>query len=430
MAGGDGLFIGGLIDHPLGSKAVEGGQTGDGEGAHQEADGGLGHPLAQAAQLVQIGAAGGIEDGAGAQEQQALEQGVVHGVEQAARQAQRRAQAGGRDHIADLGDGVEGQQTLEIMLRQRHGNAHEHGHRADDGQQGLHRGGIHGAEDDVKQTDHAVDAGLVHHTGEHHGDGGGSHGVGIGGRGVEGNQIGLHAEAGHQHAQRQRGGGGMGGGKDGGKLRHVQRVALGIEQGDAEQGEGGAHGADDQIFEAGFQSALLLAAEGGQGHAGEGHDLDHDEHIEDIAGEHKTQHRAGEHQIQGVVVAQMMVPLHVLQRIDAGEQEGGDHQQSEEQVQLVDLIADADGIAVDRLPVAHPVGDHLAVDHDGLDQSDDLRKGDGCGANGQDVPDGLVLGAEDLHKERAQKQAHDGHRGEMFITNHPRSLLISSALVV
>ena len=43
LSGLHSLFIGGLIDHPLGGKAVEGRDAADGEGADEEEDRGPGH---------------------------------------------------------------------------------------------------------------------------------------------------------------------------------------------------------------------------------------------------------------------------------------------------------------------------------------------------------------------------------------------------
>ena len=45
IAGLHSLLIGGLIDHPFGGKAVEGRHAGNGEGADQEKDSGVGHFL-------------------------------------------------------------------------------------------------------------------------------------------------------------------------------------------------------------------------------------------------------------------------------------------------------------------------------------------------------------------------------------------------
>ena len=211
---------------------------------------------------------------------------------------------------------------------------------------------------------------------------------------------------------------------------HVQGVALGVEQGHARQGQGGADRAHNQVLEGGLQSPRLPVAESGERHSGEGHDLHHDEQVEDVTREGQTQDSAGEHQEQGVIVAEVMVTLHVAQGIDEAQQEGEGDQQPEEQAQGVDLVADADGIAADRFPAAHPVGDHLSVDHDGLDEQNDQHERAAGGNQRDQIAHELVPGAEDLYQEGPEEQAHDRDHGKMVVSNHPRSLLISSAFAV
>ena len=203
VAGLHGLLIGGLVDEPLGGEAVEGRDAADGGGADEEEHRGVGHLLGQAAQLAQVRGAGLMENSAGGKEQQALEQGVVHGVVEAGGGAQRRGQAHRRQHVADLGDGVEGQQALEVMLGQGHGDAHEHAHRAQEHQPELHGAQVHGLEQEVGQTDDAVDAALGEHAGDQHRDGRGSRAVGVRRQGMEGHDEGLGAEADEQQREGQ-----------------------------------------------------------------------------------------------------------------------------------------------------------------------------------------------------------------------------------
>ena len=351
---------------------------------------------------------------------------MIHGVEQAAAQTHGGAKTDGGDDVADLRNGVERQKALEVMLCQRHGHAHEHGHAAQQHQQALHRGNIHGPEDHIGQTDHGIDTGLVDHTGEQHGHGGGRRRIGIGRGGMEGHNVALDAETGKEQAEGQHGGGGQAliTGQDGGDLCHVQRMALGVDQNHARQHEGRTGRAHHQILEGGLQRAGGPVAERGQRHGGEGHDLDHDKHIEQIAREHQTQYGAGEHQVQGIVAVQIVVPLHIAQGIPAGKQRGEGHQQRKEQVQRIDLVADTDGVALHRLPVAHPVGDDLAVEHDGLNEVENQAEGDDRSGHGNDPAQILAARTEDDHQEGRQKQGHDRDDGKMYVT-HPFSLLTS-----
>ena len=145
-------------------------------------------------QLVQVRGAGLMEHGAGGQEQQALEEGVVDGVVKAGGDAQGGAKAHGGEHIAYLGYAVEGQQALEVVLGQRHGDADEHAQRADEHQQKLHGPHPHALEQEIGDADNAVDTGLGEHAGDNYGYGSRGGAVGVGGQGVERHDEGLGAE--------------------------------------------------------------------------------------------------------------------------------------------------------------------------------------------------------------------------------------------
>ena len=113
-------------------------------------------------------------------------------MEQTACQAESRAKARCHDHIADLGNTVECQQTLEVVLCQSHGNTYEHGQHTDHRQHDLNGFGIHNAEDQPGHADDAINACLIYHTGEDHGYGSGGHAVRIGCRCMEGEDVALH----------------------------------------------------------------------------------------------------------------------------------------------------------------------------------------------------------------------------------------------
>ena len=63
----------GLEGQPFGDEAVERRQRRDRHAADQEHEGGLRHAVDQAAEMLHVALAGGVEHGAGAEEQQALE---------------------------------------------------------------------------------------------------------------------------------------------------------------------------------------------------------------------------------------------------------------------------------------------------------------------------------------------------------------------
>ena len=311
-----------------------------------------------------------MENGAGGKEQQALKEGVVHGVVQARGHAQARGQTHRSEHIADLGDGVEGQQTLEVMLGQGHGDAHEHTHRAQEHQPELHGAQLHGLEQEVGQTDQAVNAGLGQHAGDEHRDAGRGRAVGVRRQGMEGHDEGLGGEADEQQGEGQLGGGAQVAGDQSAQLGEVQGSGLGIEHDGARQDAGGADAAHHQVLESRLQRAGDGVAEGRQGHRREGQDLHHDEHVEEVAGEDHAQHAAGQHQEQGVILGFVVILAHVREGVEAGDEHGGGDQQPEEQAQGVHLQGDADGVAAGGDAAAHPVGDDAAVQEDGLHQQD------------------------------------------------------------
>ena len=93
------------------------------------------HVPAQAAELLQLGRAGLLLDRAGGQEQAALVHGVVDHVEEAADDADGHGRADAQDHVADLADGVVGEQPLVVLLDEGHDDGQDDGHGADDHQQ-------------------------------------------------------------------------------------------------------------------------------------------------------------------------------------------------------------------------------------------------------------------------------------------------------
>ena len=135
----------GLERQPLRDEAVERRQRGDGETAAEEQECGLRHAVDEAAELLDVAFAGGGEHGAGAEEQQALEQRVVEGVQQ--RGGERERGGGGHavglegqrepeadEDDADILDGAEGEQPLQVALHEGAEHA-EHGGGAADGEQ-------------------------------------------------------------------------------------------------------------------------------------------------------------------------------------------------------------------------------------------------------------------------------------------------------
>ena len=125
------------VDQELADEAVQRRQARDGGRADQEASPrSCRHALDQPAEAVDVARAGGVQHRAGAEEQQALEDGVVHDVQQpaamprtasaalpVARPDQPEAEAERDD--ADVLDAVVGEQALEVVLGQREQHAED-----------------------------------------------------------------------------------------------------------------------------------------------------------------------------------------------------------------------------------------------------------------------------------------------------------------
>ena len=352
-------------------------------------------------------------------------------MEESAGQTESGTQTSSGHNVTDLRDGVERQQTFEVMLCQRHGNTDEHGHGAKTGEQQLHCWQIHCLEDYINQSDHAVNARFVYHTGEYHGDGSWSGGVSVSSRCVEWNDVGFYTQTSEHESECHNSTRVQTGGQYGRQLCHVQSVALCVEHYDTQQSEGRTDGADYKVFESSFSGGFLLAAEGSQCYGCEGHDFDHNEHVEHVAGEYQTQYGTGQHQEQSVVVAKMVVAFHVTNGVDAAQQEGTYNHDCEEQVQLVYFVADTDGIAAHWGPVTHPVIDDLAAEEHRFDQCQSQQCRDGSCRKSDAVAESFIVCAEDLDEEGAKEQQHNCHYRKVNVRNHyPCSPLTSSAFLV
>ncbi len=157
-----------------------------------------------------------MQHAAGAQEQQALEHGVVHHVVQAGQQADggQPRQPGGPAHDtrahaqqdnADILYRVVGQQTLQIVLAQGVHHAHHRRHRADDYHQHTPAYLTAGYAQQVEAyLANAEDADLDHATGHERTHIGRRGRMGLGQPGMKGHHAGLRAEAEEGQHERHR----------------------------------------------------------------------------------------------------------------------------------------------------------------------------------------------------------------------------------
>ncbi len=115
-------------DLVLGEEARQAGDAGDGQRADEHGpvrDRDLVLRAAHAAHVLL--AAHGVDHGAGAEEEQGLEEGVREEVED---RHPVRAHAQRQEHVAELADGGVGQHALDVVLHQRDGGREDRGERA------------------------------------------------------------------------------------------------------------------------------------------------------------------------------------------------------------------------------------------------------------------------------------------------------------
>ena len=186
-----------------------------------------------------------------------------------------------------------------------------------------------------------------------------------------------------------------------GQVRHVQRARHPVHQADADEDEGGAGGAHDEVAEGGQQRARPLR-DGDQGVRGERGDLQEHEDVEGIARDGDAE-QAGEAEQPRRVEEHRAVLGDLLRHAVAGEQQ---HQrarprddQQDQGVHGVDVL-DAPG----SRPAAELVGDAAAVHHLRQQQRRD-EEGRPARRRGQ-PPGSLAAPEQDARRRRHQRQDH------------------------
>ena len=106
---------------------------------------------------------------------------------------------------------------------------------------------------------------------------------------------------------------------------------------------------------------------------------------------------------------------HILHGVHAGDKYSGGHKQAEEQAQRIHLKGDADGVAAGRRSAAQPIGNNLAVHHDGLDERDQQGQRGGDRQKRDGISEGLVS-PQHNNQEGTEEKNHDGVYGEVLIT--------------
>ena len=368
----------------------------------------------------------GVDDRAGRQEQQRLEEGVRHQVEHAGHVA---AQAHGGNHEAQLRDGGIGQHLLDIELRHRHRGGKQRRGRADDGDR-LLRDRRQG-EERAGAGDH-VNAGRDHRGGMDQGRDRRGAGHGIRQPDVQRN---LRRLAGRAQQQQQGDGGHH---LRAGLQRHAailgtlvedQRVAQVPEDQEHGQQHGPvAHAVDDEGFAAGAgiggAAGALLKPEADQQVRAQAHAFPADEHHQVAVAGHQDQH-GGQEQVEvdeeareaGRIAVEDHVLVHVADGVNVDERaHAGDHQHHRHR-QRIDLERPRHPQVADDQPVEQVDGLGLVAvggQAHPLEHGDDESQRRGAGGDqanpffAQEMAPGQV-------DEQTQHRENDDQRDEAEI---------------
>jgi hypothetical protein len=335
--------------------SVLGEEAGRADDRHRDADAGQrqraddhhpvgdGDQLAQTAHLAHVLLVGnGMDDRAGAKEQQRLEEGVGEQVEDRRR---IEAHAERDEHVAELRAGRIGNDALDVVLHQADGGGEEGGERADEGDD--EKRCVRQFEDRRQPRQHE-------HAGRDHGGGVDQrrdrrralHGVG-----QPGVQRHLRRLAHRAHEQQQA--------DDGQRARLRQRPVKeaehrrarlvgalgdrrrigedGVEIDRAEQHEHAeqaeqeaeiADAVDDEGLDGGGTCRRPLIPEADQQVGGETDAFPAEEHLHQIVGRHQHQHGEGEQRQIGEEARPVRVVVHVADGIDVDQRRDGvDHDQ-------------------------------------------------------------------------------------------------------
>ncbi len=352
----------------------------DGQAGDEEGDVGHRHVFPKSAHVAHLVAMHGVDNGAGAEEQEGLEHGVGEEVEHGGHVAQplvaaHSGNAEGHHHESDLGDGGEGEHPLDVRL-----------HAGDDG-------GVEGREgsDDRNQDEHfrrfhGVDGEEPRHEVDTRDDHGGRMNQRRHGRGafhrvrqpdVQGEHGGLaratHEDEGHgpahhgaAHERRARGLGEQGGVAG---VQNVERECVRVvgQNEDADEESQVSEAGDDERLLGSGHGLGLRVVESNQQVGGNTHQFPENVHLEDVRGHHQPQHGEGEEGKEGVITLETPLAVHVAQTVDVDhERHGGDDYQhhhgngveknSELDAQRVGETQPLDGEESDGLPHAVHAG--------------------------------------------------------------------------
>ncbi len=292
--------------------------------------------------MVDVAGVGRVDDGAGAEKEQGLEEGVVPDVQQGAAQAEddpvrpaqrspEQGQAEAHDDDADVLDTVVGQEALQVVLADGEGDAKDAGNRAQpqDGPTPFHRR-------IREQGGHPHQAVNAHLDEDARHDGGNMAGrgrVGAGQPNVQRHDAGLQTEADERQDE------------DGRRQSRRQVVWIhgnqrerAVRAGPAQQGEEGEQAkgrrvGGHQVEPAGFADILLLVFRGDQEEGRQRHDLPAEQEQDAVARDRQQGHAGGHRAVEQTQLAPVLRVFRLLpvgQPVDvAQERDQEDRQQKD-----------------------------------------------------------------------------------------------------
>ncbi len=151
----------------------------------------------------------------------------------------------------------------------------------------------------------------------------------------------------------------------------LRRAGPAVDQGDPHQDEEGTHAVDHREVQGAFERFLFLDLVARQRVRGHTHQLEEDEHVEQVTGQAEADHAGQEHEHQGVI--DRPDRLEVAPRVDERGRREGCREAGQARAERIDDERDAQRNAVARLPVAGPGDDRsgsgAASEHDAEDRA-------------------------------------------------------------
>ena len=385
----------------------------DGEDAHRHGPEGDRDALAEAAHLAHVLLAGErVDDGAGGEEEQRLEEGVGEEVEDAGGVSPDSA---GQEHVAELRDGGVGEDALDVVLHHADAGGEDAGGGSDDGDDAESVG--RAVEQRVATRNH-VDAGRDHRRRVNEsGDGCGAfHRVGE--PDVEGNLRGLADRA--EDEQKSDGGedAAVPSGIDADGVEdvgEVERAELADDEEHREQKAEVADAVDDEGFFAGVGGGVFLEVEADEQVGGETDALPADEHQKEAFGEHEDGHEEHEEVEVGEEAPVPLFVRHVADGVDVDQKADAGDDAEHDESEVVDSEGEVDLKAGDCDPWLADDLNHLGSAR-GL-HGDPEPRDDGGGNGGADQGDSSDEGAGQL----AADGSIDEEAGEGKQRNQPES---------